>query len=745
MAKDDPILTTMRFIPQHEVVQKYGAILPGYLTNQAMKESEAYKTYYNLATGKVTPKLKYVRRSTRTKTDQAPQDALALSEAEPMKIAIKRSKTQLHSSHTSGSGAHEGTGVTPGVPNVPTYHSDDEQISWKSSDKDDDDKVNISKDDDDNANDDDKDDQDDDDERTKSDNDGDDFVHPKFFTHDTGERHDEEEENEEDSFDLMVQTSSYVDITDDEDYDYITQGGNEDEEKLDEEKTNKEVEVNELYRDVNVNLEGRDTVMTDAPQINVQATQVTEDTHVIITAVTPEVQQQSSLVSSSFISNMLNPNPDTGIDSILNLNVESTSLVDVHVTTNVEIPPSSATTLPPPPLPLILPLQQTPVPTTITIGPSASLQNLPNFGSLFKFEDRVQALEKDFSKFKQTNQFAEVVSLIPGIVDTYLANKMHEAVKAVVQLQSTEDSQQSIILDTYGDTVTFKRRRDDEDDDDEPFAGSNRGSKGWRAGKEPKSTSALKEKTSKLTGSSKEGSKSKTRSIGKSAQAVEQVYTVTDLEEPKPTKPLTPDHDWNKTLPVVHGPIQPWISTLSRNEDPRKLFNELMDTPLDFSTFMLNRLKVDTLIPDLLAGLTFELMKGLCKSLVELEYFFKEVYKAITNQLDWNNPEGQQYLHDIRKPLPLIPNSQVTKTKTADYGHIKWIEDLVPNTMWINRESARDVYSRHRIIAITKLTIVEWHNYKHLDWITVRRDDDKLYTFKEAASSSSRQAEKSHY
>ncbi|GJU06623.1 hypothetical protein Tco_1123053 [Tanacetum coccineum] len=26
---------------------------------------------------------------------------------------------------------------------------------------------------------------------------------------------------------------------------------------------------------------------------------------------------------------------------------------------------------------------------------------------------------------------------------------------------------------------------------------------------------------------------------------------------------------------------------------------------------------------------------------------------------------------------------------------------------------------------------LEWHNYKHLDWITVRRDDDKLYTFKE--------------
>ncbi|GJV90984.1 hypothetical protein Tco_1538797 [Tanacetum coccineum] len=48
-----------------------------------------------------------------------------------------------------------------------------------------------------------------------------------------------------------------------------------------------------------------------------------------------------------------------------------------------------------------------------------------------------------------------------------------------------------------------------------------------------------------------------------------------------------------------------------------------------------------------------------------------------------------------------------------------------------NRESARDVYSKRKIIVVTKLEIVNWHNYKHLDWITVRRDDDKLYKFKE--------------
>ncbi|GJT43451.1 retrovirus-related pol polyprotein from transposon TNT 1-94 [Tanacetum coccineum] len=73
MANDDPILTTMRFIPQHKVVQRYDAILPDYLTNPTMKESEAYKTYHDLATGKVQPKLKYVRRSSRTKSDEAPK------------------------------------------------------------------------------------------------------------------------------------------------------------------------------------------------------------------------------------------------------------------------------------------------------------------------------------------------------------------------------------------------------------------------------------------------------------------------------------------------------------------------------------------------------------------------------------------------------------------------------------------------------------------------------------------------
>ncbi|GJT32446.1 hypothetical protein Tco_0922865 [Tanacetum coccineum] len=125
---------------------------------------------------------------------------------------------------------------------------------------------------------------------------------------------------------------------------------------------------------------------------------------------------------------MLNTSPDTGIDSLF---TESPSLVDVPVTTIAEPPILSTTTLPLLPTPLIIHMQQTPVPTPATV-PSSSLQDLPNFGSLFGFDHRLKTLETDFSEFKQMNHFAEAVSSIPSIVDAYLANKMHKAVKNAV-------------------------------------------------------------------------------------------------------------------------------------------------------------------------------------------------------------------------------------------------------------------------------------------------------------------------
>ncbi|GJU94619.1 hypothetical protein Tco_1319375 [Tanacetum coccineum] len=377
MANDDPILTTMRFIPQHEVVQKYGAILPDYLTTQVMKESKAYKTYHALATGKVA-------KSGKKKQPAIGLDTLsdiALTEAEQLKLATKRSLTQTHISQPNGSG--------------------------KSSNEDD----NEDDDDDQGVLDDDQGD-DNDSERTISDTEGDDFVHPKFTSHDTEERHDEEDKDEE-SFDLRVQTPSHYEPLEDEANDDLAQSGYVEEEELNVEQT----------FEANIDLEGRDAEMTDT----LKTTQVIEDTHVTLTPVNPEGQQQSSSVSFGFISNMLNPNPDTSIDSVLN--VETTSLVDVPVTSQ------ATTTLPQPTNPLILPVQQTPTPTLATTS-SSSLLNLPNFGSLFGFDDRLKRLEANFSKCKQTNHYATALSSIPNIVDNYLGSNLKESVDVAVQLKS---------------------------------------------------------------------------------------------------------------------------------------------------------------------------------------------------------------------------------------------------------------------------------------------------------------------
>nr|GEV53241.1 hypothetical protein [Tanacetum cinerariifolium] len=328
-----------------------------------------------------------------------------------------------------------------------------------------------------------------------------------------------------------------------------------------------------------------------------------------------------------------------------------------------------------------------------------------------------------------------------------------------------------IILDTYRDKVTLKRRCDDDaDKDEEPSTRLDRGSKRRREGKEPESARAPKEKATRSAGKLIQGSKSRQTSASESATVEEPMQTTFEMEEPshpefetgaddqpivepsqhpewfsQPKKPPTPDHDWNKTLLATHGSIQLWISELEKQSDSRSSFNELMDTPVDFFAFLMNRLKVDTLTPELLAGPTYELMKGSCKSrhVIPFDHF-------INNDLEYlcGGASSRNY------------TTSITKKKVADYGHIKWIEDLVPMTMWIqepvgyekhalwgishwgrkrqqlygfavNWESAHDVYSKRRIITVNELKIVEWHNYKHLDWITVRRDDDKLYKFKE--------------
>nr|GFC16471.1 hypothetical protein [Tanacetum cinerariifolium] len=115
--------------------------------------------------------------------------------------------------------------------------------------------------------------------------------------------------------------------------------------------------------------------------------------------------------------------------------VEDSNDDESRVTTTVVSLLVTAPTFPPPTIPVISKVQQAPTPSPTTT-PSTFLQDLLNFSSLFGFDHHLKTLEANFSEFMQTNQFAEAVSSILGIVDRYIDHQMNEAVKVAVQLQS---------------------------------------------------------------------------------------------------------------------------------------------------------------------------------------------------------------------------------------------------------------------------------------------------------------------
>ncbi|GJV94640.1 hypothetical protein Tco_1546217 [Tanacetum coccineum] len=188
---------------------------------------------------------------------------------------------------------------------------------------------------------------------------------------------------------------------------------------------------------------------------------------------------------------------------------------------------------------------------------------------------------------------------------------------------------------------------------------------------------------------------------------------------------------------VDDRPPQQWMTKLAQASGTTSSFNEFLATPIDFYAFIMNRLNIQNLTQDVLTGPTYDLMKGTCKSVVELEYHLEEVFKATNDQLDWHNPEGRPYPHDLSNPLPLIPDARgrkiipydhfinndleylkggsssrkyttsITKTKAADYGHIKWVEDKIPRSTWSQAQVAINYqdghWGRNRLMRIDEL------------------------------------------
>nr|GFA14495.1 hypothetical protein [Tanacetum cinerariifolium] len=383
-----------------------------YCSLQSRWNTNAYKEYYACATGEAAPKPKASARRKRGGSDSsttpptvvasprpittivAPRLTAAAkgkqparaTKAEHLKIVLKRSRQETHISQQGGSSTDEGTGSKPGVLDVPSDDSE-EEISWNSFDNEDVDDQTKGRDDNEGEKTDESDADDADQDEAEKDNDDDDDDAEEISKIDeqeakeSGEGDDEEtKSHREKSFDPIPRTPE-----DDEDDD----NGDEDQglRVSEEERIQEEEEADELYRDVDIN-QGR----------GLQVSQDIEDSHVTLTLVQPDGQQESSSVSS-FVTSMLNPTSDAGVESIF---TTASSLIVPFPTTTPIMTPSTIATIT---TSSVAPIH----PTTI---PSIVLENLLTFDSVFRVKDRVKSLEVNFSEFMQTNQFADTVSKI---------------------------------------------------------------------------------------------------------------------------------------------------------------------------------------------------------------------------------------------------------------------------------------------------------------------------------------------
>nr|GFC03560.1 hypothetical protein [Tanacetum cinerariifolium] len=214
------------------------------------------------------------------------------TEAEQLKIVLRRSRHETHISQQGGSSKNKGTGSKPGVPDVPSDDSK-EEISWNSSDDEDVDDQTKGRDKSEGEKTDESDDYDDDQEEAEKVNDADDDEEEiskidEQEAIESGEGSDKETESDgeseeeetmkkkEESFDPISRT-----LEESED-----DGNGEEDQGVrisEEERMQKEEEAYELYRDVDIN-QGR----------VLQVSQDIEDSHVTLTLTHSDGQQESS-------------------------------------------------------------------------------------------------------------------------------------------------------------------------------------------------------------------------------------------------------------------------------------------------------------------------------------------------------------------------------------------------------------------------------------------------------------------
>ncbi|GJV96484.1 hypothetical protein Tco_1548061 [Tanacetum coccineum] len=306
------------------------------------------------------------------------------------------------------------------------------------------------------------------------------------------------------------------------------------------------------------------------------------------------------------------------------------------------------------------------------------------------------------------------------------------------------------------DVYSLKRGRKDKDKDEDPSAGSDQGLKKRKTSKdvEPTTDSDMPQDQEGNLGDNDDEPRKET------ASRCDWFKKSTPPQEPT-------DLDWHVGKTTQKGSTQKWLMTpvaSTLTDKSLKDFDELMSTPINFSSYILNGLKIENLTQEILLRPAFRLLKGTISNHAELEYDFEECYKALSEKLDWENPEGGDYPFDLSKPLPLIKHGKrqrvpfeyfinndlkylqggvstmtytmfTTKSKAAQYalwGISHWREQHKSFYAYARGIQSRgDVYSTKRILPVTHVKVMRKHGYEYLEEIVVRRADNVLYRFKE--------------
>nr|GEZ03730.1 hypothetical protein [Tanacetum cinerariifolium] len=267
----------------------------------------------------------------------------------------------------------------------------------------------------------------------------------------------------------------------------------------------------------------------------------------------------------------------------------------------------------------------------------------------FRFNDRVIALEKDVAELKNDPLHTQVTSLVDDHLDTRMGVTKEEFMNflsASLTDRITEQIRNQLPhilpeeVSKFAPPITTKmiqeslnqRSRDHKDKDEGPSVGSDQGLKKRKMSKDAEPTTSSKTKDS--SSRSSKSTKSQPKSSGKSVHA----------EEPEFKTPQK-------------GPTQNWLKTLTASTSTCKSLkelDELMSTPIEFTSYILNGLKIKNMTQEILLGPAFRLLKSTRSNYSKLKYDFGECYKALSKKLDWENPKGDDYPFDLSKPLYLI-------------------------------------------------------------------------------------------